>query len=52
MPRGCGICDDDPRSGAPGAACDGSAIIVFIIATSPPPAFGTVSSAPQPRQNL
>ncbi len=48
-----GICCDEPRTGAPGTgACDGSAIIVFIIATSPPPAFGAVSSAPHPRQNL
>jgi hypothetical protein len=29
-----------------------SAIIVFIIAMSPPPLPGAVSSAPHPRQNL
>jgi len=37
-----------PRTGA----CPGSAIIVFIIATSPPPFGAADSSAPQPRQNL
>ena len=46
----------DGRGGiAPAAApasCDESAIIVFIMATSPAGLAGLVSSAPHPRQNL
>jgi hypothetical protein len=48
MPGG-GICAVRPGDAIGG---DVSAIIVFIIATSPPGFGATVSSAPQPRQNL
>jgi hypothetical protein len=40
-----------PPSGAPGVPPE-SAIIVFIMAMSPPGLGAAVSSAPQPRQNL
>jgi hypothetical protein len=53
MPGICagGICALPPRIGAAGDG-DGSAIIVFIIATSPLGFGAAVSSAPHPRQNL